>query len=201
MSKFTLLLLIIGLLASDIQPSAADQPPPGYASDWQPWFVEAREPDGDALKARMEELKSAVYSGDTVKSARVTRAFYPSAQRVRTALRNEPSQELLDFYQSMEPKTDLEWSQLFKISKTRSQITVYGATTEEMKARTELVRQEFPGGAVRMASTHFKPGVRFYEVEFTKPGQSIGMKYHLFFWDGSDWCMLGPIWRAAKGAR
>jgi len=38
-------------------------------------------------------------------------------------------------------------------------------------------------------------GLRFYEAEFVAPGEELGMKYHLLFWDGSRWRMLGPIWR------
>jgi hypothetical protein len=35
----------------------------------------------------------------------------------------------------------------------------------------------------------------FYEVELLEPGKEYGMKYHLFFWDGKQWTMLGPVWR------
>jgi hypothetical protein len=38
----------------------------------------------------------------------------------------------------------------------------------------------------------------FYEVEFVPPGKDLGMKFHLFYWDGSQWTMLGPVWRVIK---
>jgi hypothetical protein len=41
--------------------------------------------------------------------------------------------------------------------------------------------------------------MKFYEVEFVKPGEDMGMKYHLFFWDGARWKMLGPVWRSMRG--
>lgn len=43
-----------------------------------------------------------------------------------------------------------------------------------------------------------KPGLTFYEVEVTEPGKQMGTKFHMFFWDGSAWKMLGPAWRAFK---
>jgi hypothetical protein len=43
-----------------------------------------------------------------------------------------------------------------------------------------------------------RPGVTFYEVEFLQPGQPRGIKYHLFYWDGRRWAMLGPVWRSAR---
>ena len=52
---------------------------------------------------------------------------------------------------------------------------------------------EFPGGAKRLAETSLKPGATFYEVEITEPGKDSGMKYHLFFWDGARWRMLGLV--------
>ena len=38
----------------------------------------------------------------------------------------------------------------------------------------------------------------FYEVEFLEPGKDAGMKYHLFYWDGKQWSMLGPVWRTLE---
>jgi hypothetical protein len=40
-----------------------------------------------------------------------------------------------------------------------------------------------------------RPRMTFYEVELVKPGETAGMVYHLFFWDGAQWTMLGPVWR------
>jgi hypothetical protein len=38
----------------------------------------------------------------------------------------------------------------------------------------------------------------FYEVGFLEPGKDYGVKYHLFYWDGRQWTMLGPLWRALQ---
>ena len=71
---------------------------------------------------------------------------------------------------------------------------VHGATTDEIA----LGAPEFPGGAVRLAGSLLRPGCRFYEVEVTEPDSSMGTKFHLFFWDGEAWRMIGPIWRAIR---
>jgi hypothetical protein len=79
-------------------------------------------------------------------------------------------------------------------------VKVYGATTEEiaMNARGSVVFAEFPGGAIRMAERILRPGMTFYEAEFLEAGKENGVKYHLFFWDGRQWTMLGPVWRALR---
>jgi hypothetical protein len=59
-----------------------------------------------------------------------------------------------------------------------------------------VVFAKFPGGAVKLAGQILRPGMTFYEVEFLEPGKDSGMKYHLFYWDGKQWTMLGPLWRA-----
>lgn len=85
-------------------------------------------------------------------------------------------------------------------SPERSEVQVHGATTEEIIAYKEgsVAFNKFPGGAREMARKILKPGMTFYEVEFVVPGQDKGMKYHLFFWDGKQWAMLGAAWRVVK---
>ena len=58
--------------------------------------------------------------------------------------------------------------------------------------------RKFPGGARELAASALRPGLTFYEVEFLEPGKDLGMKFHLFAWDGERWAMLGPAWRALK---
>ena len=61
-----------------------------------------------------------------------------------------------------------------------------------------LAFKEFPGGAKRVAELALRPGMTFYEVEYLEPGKNTGMKYHLLYWDGKQWSMLGPAWRVLK---
>ena len=79
----------------------------------------------------------------------------------------------------------------------QTEVQVHGATTDQIKAYREgtIAFAEFPGGARQMAERVLRPGMTFYEVEFLEPGQTSGITYHLFYWDGQQWTMLGPIWR------
>jgi len=81
----------------------------------------------------------------------------------------------------------------------RTEVQVHGATTEEIAEykQDSVPFKEFPGGAQKLAQSVLRPGTKFYEVEFLEPGKDAGMKYHLFFWDGASWRMLGPAWRWA----
>ncbi|MCI0340919.1 MAG: hypothetical protein L0216_07155 [Planctomycetales bacterium] len=75
---------------------------------------------------------------------------------------------------------------------------VHAATTEQIVAYAEgsVASNEFPGGARKAAEKILRPGVTFYEVERLEPGKDLGVKYHLFFHDGSGWKMLGKAWNA-----
>jgi hypothetical protein len=79
-------------------------------------------------------------------------------------------------------------------------VNVTGATTEEIAnyGKGSAAYNEFSGGASGVAEKVLRPGMTFYEVKFLEPGKVAGMKYHLFYWDGGRWTMLGPIWRALK---
>ncbi len=73
-------------------------------------------------------------------------------------------------------------------SAERSEVQVHAATTEELLAYAEgsVAFNEFPGGAKDLAKKILRPKMTFYEVEFVKPGEDKGMKYHLFYWDGFE---------------
>ncbi len=85
-------------------------------------------------------------------------------------------------------------------SPAKTQVHVYAATTEEMVEYREgtVTFQQFPGAVKELARTLLRPGMTFYEVEMVEPGKDLGMKYHLFYWDGRRWAMLGPVWRALR---
>ena len=55
-----------------------------------------------------------------------------------------------------------------------------------------------PAARKKLAEKLLKPGTTFYEVEVTEPGKDSGTKYHMFFWDGAQWRMMGPAWRVLR---
>ena len=82
----------------------------------------------------------------------------------------------------------------------RTEIRVHASTVEDLAAYKEGTPafEEFPGGARKLAETVLKPGTTFYEVEVTEPGEQSGTKFHMFFWDGAQWRMMGPAWRVFR---
>jgi hypothetical protein len=93
------------------------------------------------------------------------------------------------------PTTDAELASLIHRSNpNRTQINVHGATSEEIAAGTSEAAKEF-SAMPRDFAANLRPAMKFYEVEFVEPGKEAGVKYHMFFWDGARWRMLGPGWR------
>ena len=82
----------------------------------------------------------------------------------------------------------------------RTVVKVRGATTEGIRQNQEgsIAYENFPGGARQMAERILRPGVTFYEAEFLEPGQPRGIESHLFYWDGEQWSMLGPVWHVIQ---
>lgn len=155
----------------------------------------------DNLKGLLDTLVKASESGDTKKAAALTRNLIPDEAALKKALKDDAT-ELLGKLVEMRKKMPADDAQLAKMMRRgeadRTEINVHAATTEELAAGNT---KEFPGGAVDAAKTVLRPGVKFYEVEFVKPGEGAGMKYHLFFWDGARWRMLGPVWRQMRAGK
>jgi hypothetical protein len=140
-------------------------------------------------------------SGDTKKAAALTRNLIPDEAALKKALKDDAGElvkKLADAVKQI-PADDAQVAKMMRRGEAdRTEIQVHGATTEEIAAGGDAAK-EFPGGAVDAAKTILRPGMKFYELELVKPGEDMGMKYHLFFWDGARWKMLGPVWRSMKG--
>lgn len=155
------------------------------------------------LKALFETIYHLIYVKKDTKSAlALLVSLYPNEERIKKALKNDTPldtlQKILDMHKQRGLPTELDVKQLAKPE--QKSVRVHGATTEEIAKYAEgsVAFKQFPGGARRIAAQLFRPGLTFYEVEFVEPGQEHGMTYHLFYWDGQQWTMLGPIWRALQ---
>ncbi len=163
------------------------------------------ENSSENLKKLFETIMQKNKKGDYERAAVLTKSLMPDRRRVALAFRRNVSEEIMSkldrYYVKVLPSgllSDRGWAKMLCKKPERSVVLVHSATTEEMirQERGSIVWKEFPGGAVRMAKSILKPGMRFYEVERLEPGKDHGYKYHLIFWDGRRWCMLGAIWRA-----
>lgn len=157
--------------------------------------------DPENLAGLIDTIAKAAEAGDVKKAGALTRSLLPDQAACRKAFRPDvPPAVLRTFVEASRqlPADDsLLAGLIHRGDPTQSRINVHGATPEEIEGGSTPAAREFPGGAkdkVRL----LRPGLRFYEAEFVAPGEELGMKYHLFFWDGARWRMLGPIWRSLE---
>lgn len=159
------------------------------------------------LKALFESIYSNAHGGDNKKAAALTRTLLPTEAQLKSVIKEGVSEGMIQNVVNMHKKFQFPAGAPEKAvalslveKKAQSEVQVHGATTEEIIAYAKggAAYNEFPGGARRVAQAMLKSGVTFYEVELLEPGKTRGMKFHLFFWNGSSWSMFGPAWRAVQ---
>lgn len=150
------------------------------------------------LAGLIDAIAKAAEAGDAAKAGALTRSLVPDEAAYRKAFKPDVPPAVLGKLVDAMKQVPADNAQLAALihrgDPTQTQVLVHGATPEEIQAGSTPAAGEFPGGVKDHAGL-LRPGLRFYEAEFVAPGETLGMKYHLFFWDGSRWRMLGPIWR------
>jgi hypothetical protein len=156
----------------------------------------------DGLKALFEASHAACAAKDFGKGKQIVKSMIPSKDQLKKLLKDEVTDadlgKLADQYKDL-PPDDAKAACVFA-PEGRTEIKVYASTVEDLAAYKEGTPafEEFPGGARKLAEKVLKPGNTFYEVEVTEPGKDTGTKFHMFFWDGAQWRMMGPAWRVLK---
>ncbi len=157
----------------------------------------------DGLRELFAQAQAACGAKDFAKGAKIVSSIMPTKEQLRAALRADVADDVVDHVvgQAKELPTDEEKTACLLSPPGRTQIVVHRATTEELLAHVEgtPAAVEFPAGAQKL-SPLLRPGVAFYEVETVEPGKDRGTKFHMFYWDGAQWRMLGPAWRYLPGA-
>lgn len=155
----------------------------------------------DGLKAWISAARAACDAKDFVRGKAMVVGAIPTKADLESVLYPSAPAGMIDrllaIYASI-PQSDEQAACLFAARPERTVVSVYSSTTEQLRAfedGTDAFR-EFPDGAKDAADQALKPGRTFYEVVMTAPGEPDGTKYHMFFWDGHGWKMLGPLWRA-----
>jgi hypothetical protein len=156
----------------------------------------------EKLKKLFETIHDLIYVKKDARSAAARLvSLFPNEERARKALKDdvppETLQKIFDYHKQLGSMMgEVNINELARPE--QKVVKVHGATTEEIAgyAQGSVAYAEFPGGARRLAEQILRPGMTFYEVEFLEPGKDLGMKYHLFYSDGKQWTMLGPLWRA-----
>jgi hypothetical protein len=151
------------------------------------------------LKLLVETIIKAHAAGDLARAAALTRALLPDEAAARKALRDDVDRELVTKVIERTPPgvPDEKLAGLLIAGQGRTEVRVFGATTEELRAYQpgSVAAMEFPSAMRGLAERALRPGVTFYEVACVEPGGDRGTKYHLFYWDGAGWRMLGAAWR------
>lgn len=159
----------------------------------------AQKDGADGLKA-VFEASHAACKGDTAKGKAIVTGLLPSKDQLKKIFKDDVADAKLDEItaQYKEIPPDEKKVACIFAPEGRTEIKVHASSVEDLVAYKEGTPafEEFPGGAKRLAETVLKPGQTFYEVEVTEPGKDSGTKFHMFFWDGANWRMLGPAWRA-----
>ncbi len=158
----------------------------------------------EGLKAHFTALQKAIRDGDTKVSLAMTKSLLCDEARLRKALKEDVDKELLarlvEMHKGYAAGPDEKVATAFKVKPEQTEIQVHGSSVEALAKyeKDSTAFKEFPGGARDLAAAALRPGLTFYEVEFLEPGKDLGMKFHLFYWDGERWAMLGAAWRALK---
>lgn len=159
------------------------------------------DPLADQLCIYMDNLQKAIRENKIERAADLTLALFPDEERLKKALikgiDKETVRRILAFHSKFQDVPHNKQAGMLAVPAARSEVKAYGATGREIaeNRKGSVVFAEFPGGAVKLAQSILNPEMRFYEVECTEPGKSSGTKFHLFFFDGEHWNMLGPLWR------
>lgn len=156
------------------------------------------------LSKKLAAIHAAQMTNDMAKAGSLTKEFLPSDERITAVLKPDaPAASVaavLKMHAQLNSAPADKLGGLFNHQPEQGQVDTYGATTEEIAAYAKGGKAfaEFPGATQELARSLLKPGVTWYEAEFVKPGETSGMKFHLFFEDAKGWGMLGPVWRAIK---
>jgi hypothetical protein len=163
----------------------------------------AQKDGADGLKALFEASHAACTGKDLAKGKAITMSVIPTKDQLKKVLKDDVPAEQIDKlanqYKDL-PPSDEKAACVFYPGDGRTEITVHASTVEDLitYAQGTPAFEEFPSGAKKLAEKVLKPGTTFYEVEVTEPGKDTGTKYHMFFWDGGQWRMMGPAWRVIK---
>lgn len=161
--------------------------------------------DGAAgLEAYFVAARAACDAKDVAKGKGIVLGLIPDPATLKKVLRDDAPagfvDKVIEQYKKLPPDDDRVMCLISPPNRT--EIKVHTAKTEEIAAHAQGTPggDEFPGGAQKVAQQALRPGVTFYEVETLEPGKDSGTRFHLFFWDGTTWKMMGAAWRAVEAA-
>lgn len=160
----------------------------------------AQKDGSDGLKDLFAASHAACTSKEFAKGKAIVMGMLPTTADLKKIFKDDVAAAKLDEvaaqYKEVPPSEE-KVACLFYPGQGRTEIRVHKSSVADLVAYKEGTPafEEFPGGAKKLAETVLRPEGTFYEVEVTEPGKDMGTKYHMLFWDGAQWKMLGPVWR------
>jgi hypothetical protein len=79
----------------------------------------------------------------------------------------------------------------------QTDVSVWSATTEDIRAWRGTARDRFPGGYQRLGA-HLRPGVTFYAFKFVAPGETLGMAFDGLVHVNGHWRIFPKAYRALQ---
>lgn len=186
-------LLLLALVAIALAASGCDK-----GGDANATALYKQENTPDNLKGLVEAIAKAHESADLGTAAALTKSLVVDGDTLKKLFKDDAGEAFLQEQAERlkrYPTNEAELASLIRrANPLRTKINTHAATTEEILAKETAAAKEFEPVPKDFAEK-LRPGLTFYEVEFVEPDKEAGRKYHLFWWDGGRWRMLGPNWR------
>jgi hypothetical protein len=162
-----------------------------------------QENKAENLKAFFELIYQTIYiKKDLKQAAALFQSLTPDPYRLKKALNDDVapdiSQKIIAMSSNFGFPNEANIGQI--VPAEGNVVGVYGASTEEIAKHLKgsVAYDYFPGVTQQVAERLLRPNLMFYQVKLLAPGETVGITYHLCYWDGQQWSMLGPIWRVLK---
>jgi hypothetical protein len=80
----------------------------------------------------------------------------------------------------------------------QTDLKVFKATTEEIRAWSPDVEANFPGG-YRQIGSYLKPGLTVYRWKYTEPGDDLGLAFEGLVNVNGHWVWVPKVWQVLEG--
>lgn len=193
----------LALLAGMATVAGCEKPPPPEPAIPQAPVTILDENTTDNLTSILHDLRRSQSFGEIERALAITRRLLPDERRVRLGLSPTVSEDvvrrIVEKNHAEVPTEDSKLAIYISAGPSASQISVTSATTEELAKESTGPAREFPFAARRLAREGvLRPQTTYHLVRLLRPGDTIGVPLHLVFWDGNQWTILGPVWRALR---
>lgn len=140
----------------------------------------------DGAKQMLTDLRTSSDAAGMTKALKPTSADYKAVFTDDFAAKAEKGYEEL----WNDPKS------VIGADPANTELKLFKATTDDIKAWTHDVEMDFPGGYQKVKDD-FKPGLTVYRWKYTKPGETLGMAYDGLIYVNGHWAWFPKPWRIA----